>query len=108
MEGGLMTQRSTPSRAANGGGTASPAAPTNPGNRLLTFEQLRENPKIRTYVRMADAALEQIGYTEHGERHVSLVARIAFNVLKRLGHPERTAELAAIAGYLHDIGNAVN
>jgi hypothetical protein len=57
---------------------------------------------------MADAALEQIGYTEHGERHVSLVARIAFNVLKRLGHPERECELASIAGFLHDIGNAVN
>jgi metal-dependent HD superfamily phosphatase/phosphodiesterase len=57
---------------------------------------------------MADAALESIGYTEHGERHVGLVSRIAFNVLKRLGMPERTCELAAIAGYLHDIGNAVN
>jgi metal dependent phosphohydrolase len=49
-----------------------------------------------------------IGYTEHGERHVGLVAHIAYNTLKRLGHPEREAELAAIAGYLHDIGNAVN
>jgi hypothetical protein len=102
-----MTQR-IPSRAANGGGAAAPAAPSNPGTRLLTFDQLRENPRIRTYVRMADAALEQIGYTEHGERHVSLVARIAFNVLKRLGHPERECELASIAGFLHDIGNAVN
>jgi metal-dependent HD superfamily phosphatase/phosphodiesterase len=104
----MMTQRSASSRAGNGGGTASPAAPVTPGRRLLTFDQLRENPKIRTYVRMADAALEQIGYTEHGERHVSLVARIAFNVLKRLGHPERECELASIAGFLHDIGNAVN
>jgi metal-dependent HD superfamily phosphatase/phosphodiesterase len=59
-------------------------------------------------VRKADEALAQIGYTEHGERHVGLVSRIAFNVLKRLGHPERDCELAAIAGWLHDIGNAVN
>jgi metal-dependent HD superfamily phosphatase/phosphodiesterase len=57
---------------------------------------------------MADAALEQIGYTEHGERHVGLVSRIAFNVMKRMGRPERQAELAAIAGILHDIGNSVN
>jgi metal-dependent HD superfamily phosphatase/phosphodiesterase len=63
---------------------------------------------VRLYVKMADAALEQIGYTEHGERHVGLVSRIAFNVLKRMGRPEREAELAAIAGILHDIGNSVN
>jgi uncharacterized protein len=74
----------------------------------VTFDFIREHPRIRTYVRMADASLESIGYTEHGERHVGLVSRIAFNVLKRMGRPERQCELAAIAGYLHDIGNAVN
>ena len=83
---------------------ASPGAPPSP----LTFEYVRENPRVRLYVKMADAALEQIGYTEHGERHVGLVSRIAFNVLKRMGRPERQAELAAIAGILHDIGNSVN
>jgi uncharacterized protein len=39
---------------------------------------------------------------------VGLVAHIAYQILKRLGHPERQAELAAIAGFMHDIGNAVN
>jgi metal-dependent HD superfamily phosphatase/phosphodiesterase len=76
--------------------------------RLVTFESIREDPKVKIYVRSADQALAEIGYTEHGERHVGLVAHIAYNILKRLGHPEREAELAAIAGYLHDIGNAVN
>jgi metal-dependent HD superfamily phosphatase/phosphodiesterase len=74
----------------------------------VTFEFVRDHPRVRRYIRMADAALEQIGYTEHGERHVSLVSKIAFNVLKRMGRPERECELAAIAGLLHDIGNAVN
>src|SRR5262245_28788527 len=69
---------------------------------------VRDNPRSRIYIRGADRALAEIGYTEHGERHVGLVARIAYNVLKRLGLPEREAELAAIAGWLHDIGNAVN
>ena len=82
----------------------SPGVPPSP----LTFEYVRENPRVRLYVKMADAALEQIGNTEHGERHVGLVSRIAFNVLKRMGRPERQAELAAIAGMLHDIGNSVN
>ena len=83
---------------------ASSGAPPSP----LTFDYVRENPRVRLFVRMADAALEQIGYTEHGERHVGLVSRIAFNVMKRMGRPERQAELAAIAGILHDIGNSVN
>jgi metal-dependent HD superfamily phosphatase/phosphodiesterase len=83
---------------------ASPGAPPSP----LTFEFVREHPRVRLYVKMADAALEQIGYTEHGERHVRLVSNIAFNVLKRMGRAERLAELAAIAGILHDIGNSVN
>jgi metal-dependent HD superfamily phosphatase/phosphodiesterase len=95
-----MTQPSVrhASNALQTGGAASP----------VTFDFIKEHPRVRLYVRMADAALESIGYTEHGERHVGLVSRIAFNVLKRLGRPERQCELAAIAGYLHDIGNAVN
>ncbi len=63
---------------------------------------------MKVYVRKADEALAEIGYTEHGERHVGLVANIARNILKRLGYSEREAELAAIAGYLHDVGNGVN
>jgi metal-dependent HD superfamily phosphatase/phosphodiesterase len=76
--------------------------------KAVTFETIREHPRVKIYVRKADEALAEIGYTEHGERHVGLVAHIAYNILKRLGHPERDAQLAAIAGYLHDIGNAVN
>ncbi|MBE0447053.1 MAG: HD domain-containing protein [Actinobacteria bacterium] len=52
--------------------------------------------------------MEAIGFTEHGFRHADLVAHIAMNVLKRLGFPEREAELAGIAGYLHDIGNSIS
>src|SRR6266545_5411604 len=101
-----MSQRSNAHRSAvSGGGAAASAA--EPGS-ILRFDEVREHPRVRFYVRKADEALAEIGYTEHGERHVGLVARIAFNVLKRLGHPEREAEPAAIAGYLHDIGNAVN
>ena len=120
-----MSQRSHAQRGAASGaasGSAAPKAPIAAAPRnaasaavpaaepgaVLRFEDIRENLRVRFYVRKADEALAEIGYTEHGERHVGLVARIAFNVLKRLGYPERTAELAAIAGYLHDIGNAVN
>ena len=39
------------------------------------------------------------------------MTKVAFNardILLTLGYPEREAELAQIAGYLHDIGNVVN
>jgi uncharacterized protein len=85
-----------------------PVAPAPAAAPLVTFETVRNHPRVKVFVRKADEALAEIGYTEHGERHVGLVAHIAFNTLKRLGYPEREAELAAIAGYMHDIGNGVN
>ncbi len=76
--------------------------------QVVTFETLRRDPEVQAYIRRADHQLGVLGYTEHGQRHTSLVASISRNVLSRLGYPERTCELAAIAGYLHDIGNCVN
>jgi hypothetical protein len=104
---------SSPSNRSLAAGSAvgsipAPVSGTAEGTPLLTFEAVRENARVKIFVRKADEALAEIGYTEHGERHVGLVAHIAYNILKRLGHPEREAELAAIAGYLHDIGNGVN
>lgn len=63
---------------------------------------------MATYIARSDEYLGTMGYTEHGQRHLSLVAQVAYNVLTHLGYPRRTAELAAIAGYLHDIGNVVS
>ena len=48
------------------------------------------------------------GYTEHSHRHISIVSKRAGDILEKLQYPERTVELARIAGYLHDIGNCVN
>jgi metal-dependent HD superfamily phosphatase/phosphodiesterase len=107
-----MVQRSPVRTAVSAPGADAAAtnssAPAEPAASLLTFATVRDHPRVKVFVRKADEALAEIGYTEHGERHVGLVAHIAFNTLKRLGYPEREAELAAIAGYLHDIGNAVN
>lgn len=75
---------------------------------MITFEQIREDPTIRTYIEEADALLEALGYTEHSFAHVGRVADTAGYILTTLGYPEREAELARIAGWLHDIGNIVN
>ncbi|HET6341412.1 MAG TPA: HD domain-containing protein [Gemmatimonadota bacterium] len=52
--------------------------------------------------------MESMGYTEHGRRHAGVVARRARSIMEALGHPARSCELAAIAAYLHDIGNIAN
>ena len=74
----------------------------------MTYEQIRQDEAIKTYIRQADATLAALGYTEHSFAHVGRVAEIAGYVLETMGYPERTVELAKIAGYLHDIGNLVN
>jgi putative nucleotidyltransferase with HDIG domain len=75
---------------------------------LITLEDIMKNDEVQALVKQADDNLAHIGYTEHGYRHAKLVANIAHNILSRLGYSERTADLAAIAGYLHDIGNIIN
>jgi len=94
--------------APSSAGPSTPAVAAVGNGKPLTAEQVQNDPRVKIYIRKADEALAEIGYTEHGERHVGLVSHIAYNVLRRLGHPERECELAAIAGYLHDIGNVVN
>lgn len=75
---------------------------------MITLEDVKKNEKVRTLITKADEYLGVIGYTEHGERHGSLAANIAYNIMTRLGKGERRAQLASIAAYLHDIGNVIN
>lgn len=75
---------------------------------LVTIETVRRDPEVVAFLRAANATLHALGYTEHGQRHAGLVGHIAANILEHLGHPQRTSELANIAGYLHDIGNSIH
>jgi len=74
----------------------------------MTYEQIRKNEAIKTYITQADASLGVLGFTEHSFAHVGRVAEMAGYILETLGYNERTVELAKIAGYMHDIGNLVN
>ncbi|HHU06690.1 MAG TPA: HD domain-containing protein [Clostridiales bacterium] len=75
---------------------------------MITFENIKNNEAINTYIAKADESLIALGYTEHSFAHVTKVAEMAKYILHTLGYPERDCELAAIAGYLHDIGNLIN
>ena len=74
----------------------------------VTFDDIRQNAEIAAYIRKADESLAALGYTEHSFAHVGRAADVARRILLWLGYDARTAELAAIAGWLHDIGNVVN
>ena len=74
----------------------------------VTFEMIKNDEKVRTYIKKADESLGAMGYTEHSFAHVTCVAVTAASLLEELGYSEREVELARIAGYLHDIGNVIN
>jgi len=75
---------------------------------VITFEDVRKNEEIQSLINAAQEQLDAIGYTEHAERHINIVASRCGEILQALGYDEHTIELGKIAGYLHDIGNAIN
>lgn len=74
----------------------------------ITFEDIKNNKDIKTYIKEADNSLISLGFTEHSFSHVGRVAYISEYILTALGYPAHDIELAKIAAYLHDIGNLVN
>ena len=74
----------------------------------VTYQDLRESEIVKTYIQKADESLIALGYTEHSFAHVTKVAELASEILSTQGYSEREAELAKMAGYLHDIGNVIN
>lgn len=75
---------------------------------MITLEQVKNHPDVQVCIKRANDFLGVIGYTEHGERHGNYVARSARKILEELGYDANTCELAAISGYIHDIGNVVS
>jgi uncharacterized protein len=77
------------------------------GGQVDVLTALQQDPVISAFIKLSDQFLGAQGFTEHGFRHANLVGRIAHNVLHHLGADEELCELAAIGGYLHDVGNVV-
>ncbi|MBR6742985.1 MAG: HD domain-containing protein [Clostridia bacterium] len=75
---------------------------------MISYNELRENTDIKTYITRADESLKALGYTEHSFAHVTKVAETAEYILETLEYSKYNIELAKIAGYLHDIGNIIN
>lgn len=75
---------------------------------MVTFEDVKKNAEIRTYIEKGNANLGVLGFTKHSIGHATKVSDTAAKILEELEYPARTVELARIAGYMHDIGNCVN
>ena len=80
----------------------------NSNQKQVTFEDIENNEEINEYITKGNEYLGVMNYTEHGFAHLKRSAVYARRILEDLGYDERTCELAAIAGYMHDIGNVIN
>ena len=75
---------------------------------MITYDEIRRNEAVRTYIQRADESLAALGYTEHSFAHVTKVAETVKYILETLGYSEHDVEMGMIAAYLHDIGNLIN
>lgn len=74
----------------------------------MKYSDLKENKEIKALIEKGNSNLGVLGYTDHSQVHAALVAVRAADILKKLGYKKSRIELAKMAGYMHDIGNAIN
>ena len=74
----------------------------------MRYKEIEKNKEINAYLTKGNANLGQLGFTDHSQAHCVQVAHQAGKILERFGYSEHEVELVKIAGYMHDIGNAIN
>ena len=74
----------------------------------MTYEQILNHAEVRALLERGNENLDVLGFTDHSAAHCALVAERAAYILRKTGHSEQEIELARIAGFMHDIGNAIN
>ena len=74
----------------------------------MTYEEIRKHPEVLALLERGNHNLGVLGFTDHSKVHCALVAERAGYILRKLGYSDREIELARIAGFMHDIGNAIN
>ena len=73
----------------------------------MTYQEIKQNAEVIALLEKGDQNLGVLGFTDHSQAHCALVAERAAYILRKLGYSDREEELARIAGFMHDIGNAV-
>ncbi len=74
----------------------------------MTYNEIKLNKEVKALLKKGNDNLGVLGYTDHSEVHCALVAERAAMILEAFGYSEHDIELAKIAGFMHDIGNAIN
>ena len=74
----------------------------------MTFEEIRNHPEVNAFMKKGNDNLGVLGYTDHSKAHTGFVAERAAWLMEQFGYDAHEIELVRIAGYMHDIGNAVN
>jgi uncharacterized protein len=72
---------------------------------MTTISDVKNNPQILNFIKETESSMKALDYTNHGLRHADLVSERAKQIIKNIGFTPRMAELAAISGFCHDIGN---
>lgn len=72
---------------------------------MLTFEEIKKNPQIAEFIKRSGEYLKNVGYTDHGFRHVNIVADRSAKIARDLKFSLADQESAKIVGYCHDMGN---
>lgn len=74
----------------------------------ISYKDIKNNKEINCYIEKGNETLGVLGLTDHGLAHVTRTAELSSYILKSLDFSDRTCELGAIAGYMHDLGNIIN
>lgn len=74
----------------------------------LTIKDIQKSEEVKVLLQASSDQMDSLGYTEHSFRHCRLVSNKCGEILEMLHEDVHTIELAKIAGYIHDVGNAVN
>lgn len=72
---------------------------------MLTFKEVKNNQQISEFIKRSGEYLKDLGYTDHGFRHVTIVADRAAKIARDLKFSAHDQESTRIAGYCHDMGN---
>ena len=73
----------------------------------MTYQDIKHNAEVCALLEKGNQNLGVLGFTDHSEAHCALVAERAAYILRKLGYSDHEEDLARIAGFMHDIGNAV-
>lgn len=74
----------------------------------MTYKEIKKNEEVLAYLKKGNDNLGTMGFTDHSDAHCAMVAERAAMILKKFGYSDHDIELVKIAGFMHDMGNAIN